>query len=142
MVAVLATRLGLMDRLILFDIDGTLTRTQNGYLPFNDAIQAAGTFNSNFKRWTIGPVVELNLPLGLGVEADYLKCQPLRAWPTEVENRLLQDQFSAHERPFAALDAHEVVGKQLIGDRPVRHRNARVDLPRSGDLVRCGFKIQ
>jgi phosphoglycolate phosphatase-like HAD superfamily hydrolase len=27
-----------MDRLILFDIDGTLTRTQNGYLPFNEAI--------------------------------------------------------------------------------------------------------
>jgi phosphoglycolate phosphatase-like HAD superfamily hydrolase len=31
-------RLG-MTRLILFDIDGTLTRTQNGYLPFNAAIQ-------------------------------------------------------------------------------------------------------
>jgi phosphoglycolate phosphatase-like HAD superfamily hydrolase len=27
-----------MDRLILFDIDGTLTRTQNGYIPFNRAI--------------------------------------------------------------------------------------------------------
>lgn len=27
-----------MARLILFDIDGTLTRTQNGYLPFNQAI--------------------------------------------------------------------------------------------------------
>ncbi len=27
-----------MTRLILFDIDGTLTRTQNGYLPFNQAI--------------------------------------------------------------------------------------------------------
>ena len=27
-----------MQRLILFDIDGTLTRTQNGYLPFNEAI--------------------------------------------------------------------------------------------------------
>jgi phosphoglycolate phosphatase-like HAD superfamily hydrolase len=27
-----------MERLILFDIDGTLTRTQNGYLPFNEAI--------------------------------------------------------------------------------------------------------
>ena len=26
-----------MDRLILFDIDGTLTRTQNGYVPFNEA---------------------------------------------------------------------------------------------------------
>jgi phosphoglycolate phosphatase len=28
-----------MERLILFDIDGTLTRTQNGYMPFNEAIQ-------------------------------------------------------------------------------------------------------
>ena len=27
-----------MERLILFDIDGTLTRTDNGYLPFNEAI--------------------------------------------------------------------------------------------------------
>jgi phosphoglycolate phosphatase len=27
-----------MERLILFDIDGTLTRTQNGFLPFNEAI--------------------------------------------------------------------------------------------------------
>jgi phosphoglycolate phosphatase len=27
-----------MHRLILFDIDGTLTRTQNGYVPFNEAI--------------------------------------------------------------------------------------------------------
>jgi phosphoglycolate phosphatase len=27
-----------MERLILFDLDGTLTRTQNGYLPFNEAI--------------------------------------------------------------------------------------------------------
>lgn len=27
-----------MERLILFDIDGTLTRTQNGYLPFNQAV--------------------------------------------------------------------------------------------------------
>ena len=27
-----------MERLILFDIDGTLTRTANGYMPFNEAI--------------------------------------------------------------------------------------------------------
>jgi phosphoglycolate phosphatase len=27
-----------MKRLVLFDIDGTLTRTHNGYLPFNEAI--------------------------------------------------------------------------------------------------------
>ena len=29
----------LMERLILFDIDGTLTRSHNGYVPFNEAIQ-------------------------------------------------------------------------------------------------------
>ncbi len=28
----------LMERLILFDLDGTLTRTQNGHAPFNEAI--------------------------------------------------------------------------------------------------------
>ena len=33
----------LMERLILFDIDGTLTRTQNGFVPFNRAI--VDTFN-------------------------------------------------------------------------------------------------
>ncbi|HEX2929582.1 MAG TPA: HAD family hydrolase [Candidatus Binatia bacterium] len=31
----------LMEKLILFDIDGTLTRTQNGYVPFNEALQKA-----------------------------------------------------------------------------------------------------
>ena len=33
----------LMERLIFFDIDGTLTRTQNGFVPFNQAI--VDTFN-------------------------------------------------------------------------------------------------
>lgn len=32
-----------MERLIFFDIDGTLTRTQNGFIPFNQAIM--DTFN-------------------------------------------------------------------------------------------------
>jgi phosphoglycolate phosphatase len=27
-----------MERLVLFDVDGTLTRTHNGYIPFNEAI--------------------------------------------------------------------------------------------------------
>jgi hypothetical protein len=43
-----------------------------GGVPFNDAVKAAGTFNSNFSRWTLGPVVELNLPAGLGLEFDAL----------------------------------------------------------------------
>ena len=29
----------LMELLILFDLDGTLTRTQRGYVPFNEAIR-------------------------------------------------------------------------------------------------------
>jgi phosphoglycolate phosphatase len=41
-----------MERLILFDIDGTLTRTQNGYIPFNRAIletfRVAGDIRSIF----------------------------------------------------------------------------------------------
>ena len=41
-----------MERLILFDIDGTLTRTQNGYMPFNRAIldtfSVAGDIRSVF----------------------------------------------------------------------------------------------
>ena len=43
-----------------------------GGVPFNDAIQAAGSFSSNFSRWTVGPVLELNLPKGLGLEFDAL----------------------------------------------------------------------
>jgi phosphoglycolate phosphatase len=42
-----------MDRLILFDIDGTLTRTQNGYVPFNEAILK--TFGINGDIRTVVP---------------------------------------------------------------------------------------
>jgi len=38
-----------MERLILFDIDGTLTRTQNGYLPFNDAIMKTFGFPGDIR---------------------------------------------------------------------------------------------
>lgn len=43
-----------------------------GGVPFNDAIKAAESYSSNFSRWTVGPVVELNLPAGLGLELDAL----------------------------------------------------------------------
>jgi len=42
-----------MEKLILFDIDGTLTRTQNGYLPFNEAI--AHTFGISGDIRTVVP---------------------------------------------------------------------------------------
>lgn len=38
-----------MQRLILFDIDGTLTRTQNGYLPFNEAILKTFGFDGDIR---------------------------------------------------------------------------------------------
>jgi phosphoglycolate phosphatase-like HAD superfamily hydrolase len=40
-----------MELLILFDLDGTLTRTQNGYAPFNEAILE--TFGHG-RRYPIG----------------------------------------------------------------------------------------
>ena len=38
-----------MERLILFDIDGTLTRTENGFLPFNEAIFATFGFHGDIR---------------------------------------------------------------------------------------------
>lgn len=38
-----------MERLILFDIDGTLMRTQNGYLPFNEAIATTFGFAGDIR---------------------------------------------------------------------------------------------
>jgi hypothetical protein len=43
-----------------------------GGLPLNDAIDAAGDFKSDFKRFTLGPMVDIWLPGGLGVEANAL----------------------------------------------------------------------
>lgn len=43
-----------------------------GGVPFNDAIKAPNPFRSEFARWTIGGVAELDLPAGLGVELDLL----------------------------------------------------------------------
>jgi phosphoglycolate phosphatase-like HAD superfamily hydrolase len=38
-----------MERLVLFDIDGTLTRTENGFLPFNEAIFATFGFKADIR---------------------------------------------------------------------------------------------
>lgn len=43
-----------------------------GGVPLNDAVKAVGTFKPEFHRWTLGPTVDLNLPAGLGIEADML----------------------------------------------------------------------
>lgn len=41
-----------------------------GGLPLNDAIKAAGTFKASSSNWTVGPVAEVNLPFGFGLEAN------------------------------------------------------------------------
>lgn len=41
-----------------------------GGLPLNDAIQAAGSFRAASANWTLGPMAEVNLPFGFGLEAN------------------------------------------------------------------------
>lgn len=41
-----------------------------GGLPLNDAIQAAGSFKASSSNWTLGPMAEINLPFGFGLEAN------------------------------------------------------------------------
>ncbi|MBI5281523.1 MAG: outer membrane beta-barrel protein [Candidatus Solibacter usitatus] len=43
-----------------------------GGIPLNDAVEAAGAFKPVQHRWTFGPVIEFNLPAGLGLEAEAL----------------------------------------------------------------------
>ena len=61
-----------MERLILFDIDGTLTKTQNGYLPFNDAILKtfgfAGDIRTVVPDGNTDPLIVKDIFLKAGVE--------------------------------------------------------------------------
>lgn len=43
-----------------------------GGIPWNDFINTASTHQSKFGRWTLGPMAELDLPAGLGVEVNAL----------------------------------------------------------------------
>jgi phosphoglycolate phosphatase len=61
-----------MERLILFDIDGTLTRTQNGYLPFNDAILKTFNFSGDVRTvvpdGNTDPLIVMDIFTKSGVE--------------------------------------------------------------------------
>ncbi|HET9916356.1 MAG TPA: HAD family hydrolase [Candidatus Binatia bacterium] len=58
--------------MILFDIDGTLTRTQNGYLPFNDAIMKtfgfAGDIRTVVPDGNTDPLIVKDIFMKAGVE--------------------------------------------------------------------------
>ncbi len=61
-----------MDRLILFDIDGTLTRTQNGYIPFNEAVRKtfgiAGDIRSVIPDGNTDPLIVEEIFASVGVK--------------------------------------------------------------------------
>ena len=43
-----------------------------GGVPFNDLVESGGRISNLSSRWTLGPMLELDLPLGLGVELNAL----------------------------------------------------------------------
>lgn len=43
-----------------------------GGAALNDLVDASGNIESRFRRWTLGPMAELDLPLGLGAEFNAL----------------------------------------------------------------------
>jgi hypothetical protein len=47
-----------------------------GGIPLNDAIDAMGSYRSDFKRFTIGPVAEFSFPMGFEIEAGLLYKRP------------------------------------------------------------------
>ena len=61
-----------MERLILFDIDGTLTRTENGYLPFNEAILKTFAFAGDIRTvvpdGNTDPLIVMDIFTKAGVE--------------------------------------------------------------------------
>lgn len=51
---------------------GPLAFGLKGGVPFQDLVDAKSPYTSTFRKWTLGPVIELDLPAGLGVEFDML----------------------------------------------------------------------
>ncbi len=43
-----------------------------GGVPLNDLVKSEGRVSNLASRWTLGPMVDLDLPLGLGIELDAL----------------------------------------------------------------------
>jgi len=83
-----------MERLILFDIDGTLTRTENGYVPFNEAIRQ--TFGCTGDIRTVVPDGNTD-PLivqGIFAKADFVFEFQDRIWEQFTIN--LRERYHHH----------------------------------------------
>jgi hypothetical protein len=49
---------------------GPLAFGVKGGVPFQDLVDAKQPYMSSFKKWTLGPMIELDLPAGFGIEMD------------------------------------------------------------------------
>lgn len=108
-----------------------------GGVPLNDAIDASGNFSSSFQRFTIGPMIDLDLPAGLGVEFDALYKKTGYATGTEYTASswefplLLKYTFKGHvARPY--LSGGFVF--RHIGDIPLLLENGSKGFAASGGV--------
>lgn len=51
---------------------GPLAFGLKGGVPFQDLVDAKQPYASSFKKWTLGPMIEVDLPAGIGIELDML----------------------------------------------------------------------
>jgi hypothetical protein len=140
-----------MKRLILFVFAtapafgaGPLAFGVKGGTALNDLVDAQAPVQSLFRRWTLGPMIDLDLPLGLGVEFDAL----YRSTGYEVSPNL-QTSSSSWEFPllvkykFKGAVARPYVGAGVsfrhIGDLSLLNQPAQVFQFQSGST---GFVME
>ena len=94
-------------------------------VPLGDMIDAKAPYQSAFKRWTLGPVIDLDLPAGFGAELDMLY---------KGTGYTINSQSTA-----AASWEFPLVAKYKIGKGPVRpYVGAGVSFRHLGDLQQLG----
>lgn len=102
-----------MERLILFDLDGTLTRTQNGHLPFNEAVLktfgVAGDIRSVVPDGNTDPQIVREIFVKAKVE----RVIDDRDWEQFAEN--LRQSYSKALRQGAATVRALPGAKELLG---------------------------
>jgi hypothetical protein len=81
-----------------------------GGFPFGDAVKTienAPNFDPNSSNWTVGPMVDLNLPYGLGIEADAL----YRKVGFQTTGDIITGTFDSSAWSFPILVKYKFPGK-------------------------------
>src|SRR3546814_5419714 len=77
-----------------------------------------------------------------GIDSHNVEGQPPRLRRVEIEQRGMEHQLAAGERPAPALDPHAIVAEQPIFDRAANDRNARIHLLQRRGLPRRRTQAQ